>query len=454
MDFASVKRINQLEAWSKTFRVRAYKNNPLTPTVFRKAQERFSRIEEKVLEGSSQEAIFAYRTLFRRVEGAALVVERYSRLAKAMRKSKELKIEDYSRFFQQEDVFPPIAKESGNKIGNEADLVRELKATEKILKKHYRRLGNHFDEYNHVRRKMEGLRSDTACSTECAKAMDEALENLGMASAEQRALFQPLLGAKGSYTLREVRALFNSHPEALVIARKKEFIQEGIALLKKYVKKFNLLQKALSFLANTSLGRKKALMPLFKSIFDKRYIDSHALGAKRIAYSDLGPAQKFSLMEEETKNFDQQAFWMNFSRVKEGQMQKTWKELLSHATREKPATADKMLAAQELGRSLGPVSDQSLRGALAFLSVAALGGAGWAYFNFEEDESGERGSPPGGFQSMDASGASDPDDLQDLEPTVLIDYLKGDDEEVIDSLREVYELDQELAKQELAKDSP
>ncbi|MEX0798405.1 MAG: hypothetical protein WD025_03125, partial [Bacteriovoracaceae bacterium] len=422
VDLDKIERVNRLEEWSQRLRTVAYKEDPLAPTAYRKALKRFEEVEQRLLAGDGDSAIFAYKTLFRRVEGAALAIERHSALANAIRKAQGKNVKDYTEFFRREGVLKVLASDYGARINNVQDLGAELEKLEKILRKRYRELGKNFDEYNHVRVHLQKLEKSESCSGSCAQAMERFFKNVGLRSDSERALFGPLVGNKKAMSLKETRAAFNSHPEAVLIARKKEFIQEGMQVVKKYIQKFRLFHKMMNSIANSSLGKTRRVTRIFKSIFDKQYKDFHAVAVKRVAYSALGPSKKFALMQEQLKAIDPDFFWMNFSRANEGQLQKTWKEMMEIARKEQPRDYERMLRAERLGKDLGPVSDQKLKGVFAFFASVGVAGAGWAYFNFEAEDQ----TP----QSLDDE---EPPALDDEEPDVLIDYLERVDTEITDS---------------------
>lgn len=195
-------------------------------------------------------------------------------------------------------------------------------------------------------------------------------------------------------------------------------------------------------------------MKMFKSIYDQRYLEVDSVVAKRVAHSGGDTAKKFELMEAQTAQMDRDLFWVNLSRSVEGQLQKTWDELLAHAKATSSRFYERMAKAQELGQKLGPVSQVKLKGVKRTVAAVVVGGLAWSYINFES-ESQHNSVPPDESdpnlpsledilnESNDAQrregGAENEDD-----PEVLIDYLSAEDDELTETLGELRQIDRTL----------
>lgn len=445
-DLKSIDRINRLEGWSKRLRAVAYKSDPLAPSAERKAQEVFTKVEKGLLAGNSSDAVNAYKLLFRKVEGGSLIIERYEELAQALRKLQGSA--DIESKLIQAGVAQTLAKEYGQLVASR-DLSQASKKVQRILRKRYRKLGRDFASYNHAQKGLARLESSKYCAGQCQQAIKEARSNIGLQA--DGAMFQGLKGNRNSYLPEEIRNIFNSHPSSVLAARKKEFLQEGFAVLKKYAKKFKVLRRVFQSLGNSRFGKNKRVIRVFKGVFDARYFEIDEIGIKRVSKSKFSLAKKLALAQEQSADIDQNLFFMNFSRSTDGDAQKAWSEIKKAAFERDENLFKQMLDAEELGKRLGPPSDRKLSKVFQILAAVGTAGAGWAYFNYDmkEDE-----VDPSGSEGDNVIHELDQIDLESLEQTdesddeteVFIEYLSEKDSQVTDTLGVILELERELGK--------
>lgn len=442
VDIDKIERINNLEEWSNRFRVHAYKNDPFTPTASRRSEKRFVKVEGKLLAGEAQDALNAYRSLYRRVEGATLLIERYVVLSQAMRKAKELGVRNYRDFFFQNSVVESLASEYARKINTVSDLSRELNLVEDGLRKNFRSLGDDFEAYNYVRLKMDKLVKMEYCSPGCKQAIEEFKNNIGLKSGLDRELYKDLLQGRKGYTLEEVRAIFNSHPDAVLMARKKEFMQEGFALILKYGNDLRLFKRLYSSLSKSALGQKRYLISMFKSIHDNAYLEIDAAIVKRVTLSPGRPSKKMRVAEQETAQLNRERFWMNFSRSTNGADKAVWNELLEHAKTTGSPHYEAMLRAQELGKKLGPIGQTKVKGVKRLIVGVALGIGAWGYFNFNSTDLGN--SDDQLLDSVVNPQTSGISDAEEDEPEILVDYLGQEDAQLTEIFKDMYQMDRLL----------
>ena len=429
LDMDLVARINRLEEWSADMRLSAYKNDPLTPTAARKSLKTFEMAEEKLIIGESLQAVSAYKTLFRRVEGAALVIERYEPLLKAMRAARDNGSRNYREVFRQEGVISSLSEEFAAKINGVGDLDEHIKTAQKLLRKRYRVLGKDFDSYNYARLNLAKLAKAEHCSPVCRQALKEFQQGAGLGAPGERELFKGLIGNKKGYSLKKIREIFNSHPEAVLVARKKEFLQEGFALFMKYANDFRLFKRLYTSLANSKWGRNSRLVKVFRSVYDQRFLETDSLIARRIAHSEGDNAKKFELMLKQTLETERDKFWVNFSRQVEGQLQNSWDDLLEYAKKTGSPFFERMKTAAEIGQKLGPINQSQIKGVKRTVALVTGLGLGWAYFNFSPE---------------DQDGQGPVSDSDEEEPIVLIDYMSAQDQELTETMGELMHADRGL----------
>jgi len=434
-DLKNIHKINKLDRWSQRLRAHTYAKDVVPPTPARKALARFEQNEERFLAGKYYEAMGSYKTLFNAVESSALVVERYSKLADALRYAGKDVPKDPYQYLIDFGVTKQIAGQFSNRLQTTKDIARELSRVEKSLRKNYRILGYYYDEYNLVRTQLARLKKKDHCGVLCKETVERFENNVGLASDTQRAFLKDILSGRQDYPLSTVQRIYKSHPEAILMARKKEFLNEGVSLVKMYVNKFRLLNRLLMALSAKSVATHRMVVGLFKSIFDKQFKDIHSVIANRVTHMDAPAAKKYAKVKKELREIDPNKFWINFSRLQEGKYREVFSELERFAKKHEPAVFKEIQVAKEIGAKLGPIGVEKARGSMKALTLLALGGSGWAYLNF----TGKDDDTVSGVDIV----LPDPKDVED-EEDVSIDYMSEVDEEVEVILHGILEAQEQM----------
>ncbi|MBC77469.1 MAG: hypothetical protein CME64_15810 [Halobacteriovoraceae bacterium] len=421
-DLQSVERINKLERMSQRFRAHTNDNEILAPTWAKNALAKFEQAEERFLSGKLYDALGTYKALFNTVETSVLTIDNYSVLAKALRLAHKSEIKNPAKFLEDFRVSPYLVAESAARIGKSSNVESELRRVEKILKRHYRNLGVYFDEYNLVRTRLRKLQTKEHCDKVCQETIKKFYERVGLSSDTLRVLLERFAPGRQSLSIDYVRNVFNSHPEAILVARKREFITEGIGLVKMYVNKFRILSRLFRAASKMSWAQKKMVVKLFQSVFNKEYKEIHHTIVNRVTHnSNKSAPAKMEKVKEELQEVDPERFWVNFARLREGKYQDTLAALERHAQKNEPHIYEQIQSAKEIAEKLGPIGGEDARGAYKFLGLMAFGGATWAYFNF----SPKKDTGPEDLDLPDPSEVQEDDD----ETEVLVEYMGAVDNE-------------------------
>lgn len=462
-DLDKVDKINRIESWSKKLRTVAYKNDPMAPTVVRKSRQHFKKVEEMLLEGDASEATHAYQGLFRRVEGNALVLQRYEVLESALMKARGLDIENYLAFLREEGVNVELAKMYSSKIGGQSDVDYHLKNVAKMIRKRSRKLGRDFDRYNHVSGELVRMEKAEYCSKKCKEAIASFRANSGLDVSAP--LLKKFVGNRKSYTAKQVRDIFNSHPEAVLAARKKEFLQESLAMVKSFFSKTGIMTRVFTAIAETTWGKKNPFVKLIKGVYDARFEQIDNVIANRVSRNDLPPRGRYRVMENETAHVDQDSYFINHSRANDGRLKEGWEDVKKYAQENHPEVFQRMLEAEKIGRRLGTISKAQLRKVFKVMAFVGFGAGVWTYHNFGTDgeisdldpEEQEVIDALNNYEPPVAPASSGEDDQaedsdviitnEDSEdPTVSVEYLGETDEELTDSLGLMHEYQERIGQ--------
>ena len=435
-DLQSVDRINKLERMSQKLRAHTNGEELLAPTKIRKALAKFEQVEEKFLSGKLHDTIGVYKSLFDTVETSVLVINNYSVLAKALRIAHKTDIKNPTKFLEDFGISPYLVAESSGRIGNSANVERELKRVEKILKRHYRNLGAYFDEYNLVRKSLSELQGKDHCDGLCRDTIKKFRESVGLSSESLSNHIGRLAPGRQSLSLEYVRGVFNSHPEAILVARKREFMNEGMALVLMYINKFRLLDKLLTATSKMSWAQRNVVVKLFESVFNKEYKDVHRTIVNRVAHnSDQGAQAKLRKAKKELQDIDPLRFWINVARLRQGKYQEMLAVIEKQAQLSDPRVYEQIQQAKEIAKKLGPIGGEDARGAYKFIALMALGAGGWAYFNYSPKKADQ-------LQDLDLPDPTEAQDDED-ETEVLVEYMgvvDKESQEVIETLSAAHEM--------------
>ena len=442
-----------------------------------KIADDFNQIEKSLLNSDASSARVKIGSLYTRVEGAYLKIVQHNKLADALREAHQLGIRDIVPFLKREKVVDILIDLYGSRINSLDDIPRVLRQLDDDIAKEVKILGKNFQRYEYYSSSMNALKKADYCTASCKKAIRELESEIKILRGAKRTMIDDFVGIEKSVTLAKVRRVFNSHPETLLIQRKRELLFEGLGVLKRFVNKYGLLRKLTYYLADNVSPKYRRVFRMLRSVFDERYLAKHSKGIQRLINSELTPDQKYQLMKNEVKDLDEKMFWVDLARTRNAKAQDTWKELKDYVQKNNQVDElTKMQDAQKIAEILGSPRNRNIRNTIRIVSTLALVGGSVAYFSFgvEDDEpsdsnsnvidlsGGDDSSSTNGNSldldqgsSVDLDNGSDVDLEQNTEDndsvTVLIDYMSPEDREIEDLMIDLLELDRELNNE---KDSP
>lgn len=433
---------------------------------FSKIQKDYEIIEKSLLNGNPNAARVKVASVFSRVETSYLKVLQSSKLTKALREAHQLGVIEVKPLLKEREVIDYFVDLYAGRISSLDDIARVLREIEEEIVQDIRVLGKNFQRYEHYKESLNTLKKANYCTAKCQQAIKELENEVSLIKNSKRSLVNDFIGTEKTITLNKVRRVFNSHPETILIQRKKELLFEGIGVLKRFINKYSLLRRLTYYLADNVSPRFRGLFKMLRSVFDERYLAKHSRGIERIINSELSPAQKYSLMKDEVRNLDEKMFWIDLSRTQNNKAKQAWQEI-KDATKRKNKTDElnEMLDAQRVGEILGSPRNRNIRNAIRIISTLAIVGGSVAYFSFdldddEDDEDEDRnntdedndgnGLDTDSGTQVDLNNGEDLDlenqnsDSDDDSVTVLIDYLSPEDKEIEDLMIDLIQVNNEL----------
>lgn len=400
-------------------------------------------IETQLLKGDAQVAIDKYSRLFRNVESSALYVKNYEIISKAIQKGIKLDVKDYERLFKELKIPQYLIDEHVRLIylnGPEEYLPLLMKKMRKQLKV----LGNNFYSYKSARGTLDSLASSNSCNAKCQKAIIEVYSTIGITAKPERALFNHLVRNRKNIKLSMVEKVFQSNPQSLVIAKKKEFLNQSLNVLKKFYSSTVLMNKLFNYLGTHSAAKGMRTVKMFKRIFDSNAFVKHNKLLTKVAYADLPVKDKYRLLEDGLGELNKNTVLADMFRHSDNKISKSFQDIKLYASKAKSRKPllDQLESAEVLGKKIGPMSIKEPTGVGRLITFALISGAAITYFSFDtENEQIGGGSSSGDIQVLEDS--TDVDDLTPEQQEVPLDDNEPEDDGII-VLKENSSLDNEL----------
>jgi hypothetical protein len=460
-----LNRLDDRLAWMN----RQFKKGDLTDSYYQtKINQDYEKIERSILKGDVGSAKLQMSAVYRKVEKAYLRIVHYNRFSKILREAHQMGVVDIKLVANESEIIELFAQKYLKQINSLDDIKYILREIEDEVYKEAKVLGRHFQRYETYESNLLKLTKEDFCNEACIKSIKELRKSVSITNGANRNLVRDFINGE-RVTLNKVRSVFNGNYDALLIAKKRELLKEGVDLLRRAANKFNLMQKFINYLGKNVSPRFKGVYRLFKSIFDERYLKNHAKGVERIVNSNLSPQQKYNLMKKETQNLNEQNFWVDLSRINKSKYKNAWEEVKSVS--KKSGNLDeltRMQDAQKIGEILGDPKRSNIRNAIRVLTTLTIVGGSVAYFSFETEDDEPDTDPDGDIIDINPNtvntqvgddvtiiqngsdvGADD-DQSDDEDVTVLIDYLKSTDRDIEQLILDLSDLEKEI---ESEKDS-
>lgn len=441
-DLKHIGKINRLEGLTNTVRKIRTKGGEEFSLMTRRLNEEFKVVEGLLFKGDIDLATKKWRTLFRKVETAALEANNYSLMVRGVNKGIKVNVSDYESFLIKEGLPKYLVKrhiQDLYKVGPQ-DYLQYLHIE---LRKHHRKLGNNFEKYRHIRQNLDDLAKSSNCTPLCKQSIKDLQDEIGIASRAERQMHQYIVQSRKQVKLSTVEKTFNSHPEAIVIARRKEFISESVGLLKKYFNNANLMRRLYLYLGNSAAGKNIKLVRMFKRIFDKRFHSVNKGIIDKVTHSGLKPKGQIEMIKAESKFSDYEGILVDMSRSTDNMVKEAWQGLKKYASKRKRGARlfTELNQAEDLGAKIGATSKRLPKDISAIVGTVVVTGAFVGYMTFDTEEEGAEDSPDDGVIILDND---DIDQIQDDDDVIILKYnseleteLREELLEVIDSLTQI-----------------
>lgn len=423
-DLASVKKLNVLD--DLTFRLKKFSNRSID-------------VETEILKGNASFAISKWSGLFRKVESSALYVNNYTILNKGIQKGVRLNVKDYEVFLRELklphyliDQHLPFIYQYGPED--------YLPILMKKMRKQAKVLGNNYNSYKQARSSLDDLAKSTSCNSKCQKSIKEVYSTIGITAKPEREVFRHLIKNRNKIKFSTIEKVFNSHPQSLIIAKRKEFLNQAVNVLKKIYGNAKIMRSLYRYLGNVSAAKGLKISRLFKRLYDRRAFDIHNKVLTKVSYSDLPIKEKLAVLKSESKGMDLDSILADMSRNSDSKIKETFSEFMVFANKAKSRAPllTQLKEAQVLGKKLGSMSNKKPRGLGALITGLVVGGAGIAYFTFDVQKEGEIGQTNG--TDSDVEILDDVEEFEDTEEDII--YLKFEgpaDESVFNELESIIE---------------
>lgn len=435
-DLAHIDKINRLERVTSFIRKLRSKGQEEFVLITRRMQDEFKAVEGLIFRGDIDLAVRKWRTIFRKVETSAIEAQNYNLMIRGVNKGIRLHVTEYESLLIKEAVPKYIINrhiKDLNKLGGK----EYLSYLHKELRKHHRNLGNNFEKYKFIKNNLDDLFLDPNCTALCKQSIKNLYDEISIASPAQRELFRNLLGSRKKIKLSAVEKVFNSHPEAIVLARRKEFLAETFGLLKKYFNNANVMQSLYLYLGNTAARKNLKLVRMFKRIFDQRYHSVNKGIINKVTHSTKTPKDQLELIKLESKYSDYDGILVDMSRSPDKAVKDAWAGLKNYAS-ESPQRASllkELELAEQLGIKIGKSSNKMPKDVSTLIGAMVIGGgfAGYMLFDVEQQEEDDQTNDDG-VMILDID---DLDQIQDDDDVIILKYNSELDNELRQKLLEI-----------------
>jgi hypothetical protein len=425
-DIASVKKLNILD--NLTFKLKTFSSRGLDA-------------ETQILKGNASFAISKWSSLFRKVESSALYVNNYTILNKGIQKGVRLNVKDYEVFLRELKL-PQYLIDQHLPFIYQYGPEDYLPILMKKMRKQLKVLGNNYNSYKQVRNSLDDLVNSKSCNSKCQSSIKEIYGTIGITAKPERAVFRNLVNNRKNIKFSTVEKVFNSHPQSLVIAKRKEFLNQAVKMLKKIYGNTKIMRNLYRYLGNVSAAKGLKISRLFKRLYDKRAFSIHNKVLTKVSYSDLPIKEKLAVLKSESSGMDLNSILADMSRNSDSKITETFSELMNFAKKAKIRSPllKQLEDAQVLGKKLGSMSKKKPRGLGALITGLVVGGVGIGYFTFDMEKEGEVGQTNDDLIEI-LEDTEDFEDTEDVEEDII--YLKFGspaDETVFNELEEVVDL--------------
>lgn len=337
-DFALASKINFYEGSvalvKRLRRRRTYLEVNEVKQTYKRWFTNFKEIESHIFKETTDLAVYRLRRPYRNINSSSKSVSQYDRVLEFVR-THDLKL---SNSILDDLKISKTIKEDVLNASLKKEPKELLDYLYKKQRREYRRLGAYFDEYKYY----ESALNDLALSPECKITCKESLLKLRGELSISKSIY-------------EIESIFKSSPHAIVVARRKEFLNESFGFVRNIISKIDFTKSIFEALKLKGIFERSSLVKLFKTAYDRKARNLHRSMIDKISLASLTKKQRADLLKRELKTYTDESLVVNFARVEDYHSKKAWNEIKDYASKSKDLEfynliKDSELIAKRLGR--------------------------------------------------------------------------------------------------------
>ena len=390
----------------------------------------FKEVESHIFKGSTDLAVYRLRKPYRNVHVSTSKIEEYEQVIKKLRSNKD-KMD--VTLLDDLDLSKTLKLDISSRI-NSRSYERVNKYLHSKLRKEYRRLGGYFDEFTYYETRLNKLSTSAECKADCKEILGKLKKELRVTKSAE-----------------EVRLLFNSSPDAIVVARKKEFFNETFKYVRKIISRIDFTKSLFQALKYRGIFEKSKVIRLFRGSYDRKARNLHRSIVDKISLADLTAKQRVDLVKRELVTYTDESLLVNFSRMDDYYPKKAWNEIKDYASKSKDLEFYNLIQNSEaIGKRLGRIGAYNIGSIIKKAAIVVGLGVAVVYLLgsdsevdiIEVDDIDSPGVPP----ASQVDSTVDDDDTETQ--TIQLKYNSQEESDFYNFFKEVVdEIDQATVNQ-------
>jgi len=390
VQYKLLKQVQKLE--KRTNKLRVKKSNS-EPAINLKIWKKIAHYDALIANDSYSQVTRELRPLFREVESAVVIMNRYEKIIKTLTETSFENSDELVFKLKDAGIHQELADAVAARFISEGGDLSKMKAYYKsVIDESSIHMGHFYHEYKLIRKHLEGILEDNNCDTSCVSNTRNLLNSIGVKSFTDQESFYVLLKGAETPTWKELNQSLNAHPLAFTTRLKRERDEEFKLFWKGLF--YELLptdELANLILKTPGLNKSKAIR-VIRLIYDRVARLVHFPKINRIMRSPLQSAEKFDLLLSlNTTVVPEDELLVTFARRIDSRTKDTWEELHRFAKNNQeryPDILKRMDNAKEKAMARGEISlihEKSFTTKLAII-LSAGGSIAYYYFNKKEVE--------------------------------------------------------------------
>lgn len=391
-DFGLAGRINFYESSiavvKRLKRRRTYLEVNEVKSTYKRWFTNFKEVESHIFKETTDLAIYRLRKPYRNVSTSTASIKYYDDVMAYIRTNDE----KLSESILDSLNLPKNIKDDLLSVAYKKDSKDLIEYIYKKQRTEYRRLGSFFDEYKYYESGLDNLSSSFECKKNCQDTILKLKRELGLTKK-----------------LNTVEAIFKSSPHSIVVARKKEFLNETFGFVRNIVSKIDITKSIFEGLKTKGIFQKSSLVKLFKTAYDNKARNLHRSIIDKMSLANLTKKQRADLLKKELITYTDESLVVNFARAEDYYPKKAWNEIKDYAAKSKDLEFYKLITDSELiAEKLGSVGSFSTTTFIKRAALIAASGAIVIYLLGSSDTSIREN----GYDIVPSEDNSDINDIQ------------------------------------------